>query len=65
MASNHNDSAVGAVIIKAAYGERVYQEHGKHLVEVNRTRSKMLTSALQSFWLVDIFPSRRSYYLVD
>lgn len=54
------NSAVGAVIIKIAYGERVFLDYGNQLVEVNRMRSKMLTSVLQKFWLVDVFPSRGS-----
>lgn len=34
----------------------MYRDYGDELVNVNRTRSAMLTSVLQKFWLVDVFP---------
>lgn len=49
------NSAVGAIIIKIAYGETIFEEHGKQLVDTNRTRSEVLTIVLQTFWLVDVF----------
>lgn len=55
-------SAVGAVIIRAGYGDKIYQEHGKELVRLNRVRSEMISRVFQQFWLVDVFPIRE--YLI-
>ncbi|PVF92921.1 cytochrome P450 [Serendipita vermifera] len=48
--------SVGAIVIVAGYGEKVYQEHGQELVDTSRQRSRMVTWVLTKVWLVDIFP---------
>lgn len=55
-------SNVGAVIVKAGYGEKVYREHGQDLARLNRIRSEMITGVYQKFWLVDVFPFCASHY---
>lgn len=54
-------SNIGAVIIKSAYGEKVYEGHGKELARLNRLRSEMITRVYPRLWAVDIFPICRFY----
>ncbi|KIM24678.1 hypothetical protein M408DRAFT_26799 [Serendipita vermifera MAFF 305830] len=51
--------AVGAVIIKLGYGDKIYQEHGKELIDLNVRRMKLINTTFAKFWMVDIFPSLR------
>ena len=49
-------STVGAIIIKLGYGEQIYKDHGKELVELNVKRMRMITTVFAKLWLVDIWP---------
>ncbi|CCA73622.1 hypothetical protein PIIN_07575 [Serendipita indica DSM 11827] len=48
--------AVGRVIIKLAYGERVCQEHGDDLAKMNAQNSDMVVYVLTQLWFVNLFP---------
>ncbi|KAG8830750.1 hypothetical protein FRC17_004285 [Serendipita sp. 399] len=51
--------ATGAVIIKLAYGDKVFREHGPELVDLNVKCVDMITWSLVQLWVVNIFPISR------
>jgi hypothetical protein len=51
---------VGAIVIRLAYGDSVYQEHGKALVDLNHETLDLVTATGTQFFLVNFIPSRES-----
>lgn len=51
--------AVGAIVTRLGYGDKVYQTHGEELVRLNRNRIELITWAFTQFWMVDVFPLLR------
>ncbi|PVF95229.1 cytochrome P450 [Serendipita vermifera] len=45
--------AVGGVIIKLAYGEKIFEEHGAELVKLNTESIELMTYSFQHQWLVN------------
>jgi hypothetical protein len=56
-------SSVGKVVITVAYGESVYNERGKELIQLNTEASDLVTYAISNGWLVDIVPFSKLYAL--
>jgi len=56
-------SAVGAIVTKLGYGDKVYQAHGEELVRINRQRIELITWAFTKFWMVDVFPLRKFLFV--
>ncbi|KIM33242.1 hypothetical protein M408DRAFT_151524 [Serendipita vermifera MAFF 305830] len=52
-------NAVGAAVIKLAYGERVYQQHGEELTRLNVESVDLVTWVRMQLWLVNVFPIAR------
>jgi hypothetical protein len=48
-------SSVAAVIIKLAYGEKIYREHGKELVDLNTATIRLSSETRTRFYLVTVF----------
>lgn len=44
--------AVGAAVIKMAYGERVYRQHGEELTHLNVESVELVTYIQTRIWLV-------------
>ncbi|CAG8652712.1 10799_t:CDS:2, partial [Acaulospora colombiana] len=42
---------IGAIIVKFGYGEKIYQEHGEEMVELNKERSRQINLVLPKVWL--------------
>ncbi|PVF96182.1 cytochrome P450 [Serendipita vermifera] len=49
--------AVGAVILKSGFGEKIYREHGEEMTRLNTQRAELSTWVFTKFWLVNFFPS--------
>jgi hypothetical protein len=47
--------SVGGVIIKIAYGEKIFEEHGKELVRLNAESLDIMTYAFEHLWLPNFF----------
>ncbi|KAG8833049.1 hypothetical protein FRC17_000115 [Serendipita sp. 399] len=53
--------AVGSVIIKIAYGDKIHREHGEELIKLNGELVESVTYAVSQIWLVNIFPWTRFF----
>ena len=53
-----SNSAVSAAILKIAYGEKIYKEHGRDLTELNVENIRLTTSTFTTFYAVTAFPWR-------
>ncbi|PVF95233.1 cytochrome P450 [Serendipita vermifera] len=51
--------SIGAVIIKLAYGSKVYKEHGHELVKLNTESIDLMAWSFQQLWLPNILPIAR------
>jgi len=49
---------VSAAILKIAYGEKIYKDHGRDLAEVNVENIRLTTSTFTTFYAVGAFPWR-------
>lgn len=49
-------SAIGAVIIKLGYGEKVYREHGQELVALNMSNMRHTAPIFTTFYPVSVIP---------
>ncbi|PVF96178.1 cytochrome P450 [Serendipita vermifera] len=47
---------IGGVIIRCAYGDKVWKEHGEDMVDTNGRRSKLMGVVISRFWMVNVFP---------
>jgi hypothetical protein len=47
--------SVGGVIIKIAYGEKIFEEHGTELVRLNAESLDIMTYAFEHLWLPNFF----------
>jgi hypothetical protein len=43
-------SSSGAIIIQIGYGQRVYEDHGKDLMEINKKRTDITNAAFVRLW---------------
>lgn len=50
---------IGALLTTIAYGDKVYQDHGKDLVSINTEAMNLLTAVFTQLWLVDVIPLAR------
>jgi hypothetical protein len=57
----------GGIIIQIGYGQRVYEDHGKDLMEINKKRTDITNAAFVRLWMVNTFPicDYLSYPLVE
>ncbi|KAG8809852.1 hypothetical protein FRC19_004942 [Serendipita sp. 401] len=51
--------AVGSVIIKVAYGDKIHRQYGEELIKVNGEMVEEITGAVTQLWLVNFFPWTR------
>ncbi|PVF95231.1 cytochrome P450 [Serendipita vermifera] len=51
--------SVGAVMIKLAYGEKVFREHGQELVKLNTESLEFMAWCFQQIWLPNLIPITR------
>ncbi|CAG7852711.1 SubName: Full=Related to cytochrome P450 CYP2 subfamily-Aspergillus oryzae {ECO:0000313/EMBL:CCA75382.1} [Serendipita indica DSM 11827] len=47
---------IGALLTTIAYGDKVYQHHGKDLVSIDTEAMNLLTAVFTQLWLVDVIP---------
>lgn len=60
---SHNFSrGVGAIVIRATYGDNIYRAHGTELTELNNKTLELVTWVSTQFWLVNFIPSRMPVY---
>jgi hypothetical protein len=48
--------AVGSVILKSGFGEKIYKEHGEEMIKLNTQRAELSTQVFPKLWLVNFFP---------
>ncbi|KAG8776188.1 hypothetical protein FRC16_004600, partial [Serendipita sp. 398] len=51
--------AVGSVVIKVAYGDKIHRQYGEELIKVNGEMVEEITGAVTQLWLVNFFPWTR------
>jgi hypothetical protein len=56
-------SAVGSVILKSGFGEKIYKEHGEEMIKLNTQRAELSTTVFPKLWLVNFFPWCKSRIL--
>jgi len=59
-----SNSAVSAVILKIAYGEKIYKEHGRDLTKLNVENIRLTNRTFTTFYAVSAFPWRMLVLLI-
>jgi hypothetical protein len=49
---------MSAAVLKIAYGEKIYREHGKALIELNIKNMRHMAPIFATFYAVVVFPWR-------
>jgi hypothetical protein len=59
-----SNSAVSAAILKIAYGDKIYKEHGRDLAELNMENMRHTGPIFTTFYAVVAFPWRMLVLLI-